>query len=498
MLPKTNQTVSCVIVRASMLGTLTLLLMACNTSRPAPSSAALTPQALADSGLTVGSTRSLQVTTLGFANRFLRHTGDLGFTDVVNASSADALKQDASWKVVAGLADKNCYSFESVNAPGSYLRHAYYRVRLDKGENSPLFNNDATWCARDGLSGTGVSFESKNYPGSYLRHYNAELWLAKKGEARPTDAAGSFEQDTSWNIAGAWSNVIIDPPAPPPVTPPTTTRKLPPVQANWSYNIGAKNTSAMNGGATPSGSVISLDLYDVNAATIARLTGAGKYVICYYSAGTSENYRSDAQSQRLLAPNLNLGEVGRGDGGVWEGEKWLDVRGFADGASSSAAAKAEVIRSVMASRLELAHQKGCAAVEPDNVDAWANDVSQNAPAGTPKKAIPAAAQLAYNRWTAQAAHAQGLSVLLKNNLDQVAALSPAYDGALVEECLGFDECDLLTPFRDAGKAIYVVEYQNASFATAARRSTAARLHLNVVLTDVDVNRLNPITRFGNW
>ncbi|WP_420594104.1 AbfB domain-containing protein [Deinococcus sp.] len=195
---------------------LTLSLVACNGSRPAPSTADLTPQALADSALFKGGINSLQVTTPGYTNRFLRHTGDLGSTDVVNASSSESVRQDASWKTVAGLADSNCYSFESVNAPGSYLRHAYSRVRLNKSDNSPLFNNDATWCARDGLSGTGVSFESKNYPGSYLRHYNAELWLAKKGEARPTDAAGSFEQDVSWLVTNAWA--VTAPPPPPPTT----------------------------------------------------------------------------------------------------------------------------------------------------------------------------------------------------------------------------------------------------------------------------------------
>jgi hypothetical protein len=270
-------------------------------------------------------------------------------------------------------------------------------------------------------------------------------------------------------------------------------RQLPPVQAAWSYNIGG--SAALNSGSTPTGNVISMDLYDVSKAAMARLTGAGKYVVCYYSAGTSEKYRTDAESRRLLAPGLNLGEVHTGSGGVWEGEKWLDIRGFAAGTAPAV----RTLKQVMTARLTLARDKGCAAVEPDNVDAWDNVVNQNAPAGTPARAIGASDQLAYNRWTATTRHGLGLSVLLKNDLGQAVALAPSYDGALNEECFDFGtDCSLLTPFRNAGKAIYVVEYQSAGFVTAARKATAAQLHLNVILTDLNVTRLNPSARFGSW
>lgn len=268
----------------------------------------------------------------------------------------------------------------------------------------------------------------------------------------------------------------------------------PPVQAAWMYAIGARNTARLNAGATPSGTVISLDLLDVKAEAITRLRKAGRYVICYYSAGTSESYRTDANSRKLLAPALNLGEVGRGDGEVWEGEKWLDIRGFAQAGS----ARIRTIKAVMTARLKLAQAKGCQAVEPDNVDAWSNDVGQNAPAGTPKKAVSAADQLAYNRWTAAEAHNYSLAALLKNDLDQVEALVNVYDGALNEECLSFDECEMLRPFRDAGKAIYVVQYDPIRFVTAVYEKTASRLHLNVILTDQDVNRAKPLARFGSW
>ncbi|WP_344983828.1 hypothetical protein [Deinococcus rubellus] len=105
-----------------------------------------------------------------------------------------------------------------------------------------------------------------------------------------------------------------------------SSRKTPPiqkspVQAKWMDALGAANTTRLNAGVTPSGVVISLDLLDVKAAGIARLRVAGRYIIRYNSVGTSGSYRSDIDSRKLLAQALNLGEVGRGDGEVWAGEK---------------------------------------------------------------------------------------------------------------------------------------------------------------------------------
>ncbi|MVN85434.1 hypothetical protein GO986_01470 [Deinococcus sp. HMF7620] len=267
----------------------------------------------------------------------------------------------------------------------------------------------------------------------------------------------------------------------------------PPVQATWSYNIGG--SEALNAGVTPTGRVISLDLYAVTTATMTRLRRAGKYLICYYSAGTAETFRTDAASQRLLTPDLLLGEVQRGPDDTWPGERWLDLRGF----TTTASGRAAIIRSVMEARLDLARQKGCHAVEPDNVDAWANVVNQRARPGTPAHAVSAADQLAYARWTAAASHARGLAVLLKNNLGQVAALHALYDGAINEDCFDFaGDCEALAPFRDTQKAVYVVAYHPADFATAARQRLAATLYLNVILTDPDATRTEPYRRFGRW
>ncbi|MET8306763.1 AbfB domain-containing protein [Micromonospora sp. NPDC005173] len=155
--------------------------------------------------LPVNTRRSLQVTTPGYTNRYLRHQDSLAYTEVVDAGSPDLLKNDATYTIRPGLADTNCYSFESVNYPGQYLRHQASRVRNSPNDGSALTRADATWCARVGLTGTGVSLESYNFRGRYLRHYNSEVWLSSGtgGDAYNTPAL--WAADSTWNIAAPWA-----------------------------------------------------------------------------------------------------------------------------------------------------------------------------------------------------------------------------------------------------------------------------------------------------
>jgi len=150
--------------------------------------------------------RSLRVLTPGFDNRYLRHQDGLAFTEVVDAASADLLKQDASWRIVAGLADASCYSFESRNFPGEYLRHSASRVRRDALQASDLYRADATFCAQGTANGSaGTRFAAYNYPNRYLRHYAAEVWIADGQGGSAWNTSGSFEADTKWSVEAAWA-----------------------------------------------------------------------------------------------------------------------------------------------------------------------------------------------------------------------------------------------------------------------------------------------------
>ncbi|KAB8143755.1 beta-galactosidase [Chloroflexia bacterium SDU3-3] len=155
--------------------------------------------------LASGAYQSLQVTTAGLTNRSIRHKDALGYTEVVESGSDGLLKQDATFKVVVGLADASCYSFESRNYPGQYLRHSGYRIRKDARDGSATFDQDATFCAQPGLAGAGVSLESYNYPNRYIRHRNAELWIASNGGPNAWDSTASFVADVTWAVVAPWA-----------------------------------------------------------------------------------------------------------------------------------------------------------------------------------------------------------------------------------------------------------------------------------------------------
>ena len=156
---------------------------------------------------------SLQATTPGFTDRSVRNQGGPAVTSVVSAASPATDKRDASFVLKRGLADADCYSFESRTAPGSYLRHQNLRVRIAANDGSKLFAADATFCAVDGNSGTGVSFRSYNFPARFLRHYGNEVWIASNGGSRPSDNTTAWAADTTWRIGSPWWRSGVDVPA---------------------------------------------------------------------------------------------------------------------------------------------------------------------------------------------------------------------------------------------------------------------------------------------
>ncbi|MDA0137197.1 endo alpha-1,4 polygalactosaminidase [Solirubrobacter deserti] len=182
-----------------------------------------------------------------------------------------------------------------------------------------------------------------------------------------------------------------------------------------------------------------VDLFETSAADVARIHAMGARAACYFSAGTHEPGRPDSKAFPRSVIGQRLAD--------WPRERWLDVR------------RLSVLRPIMRRRLNLCAEKGFDAVEPDNVDGYANDSGF---------ALRGRHQLRFNRWLARAAHARGLSIALKNDLEQVRALEPWYDWALSEECFAYRECARLKPFADAGKAVFVVEYADGGFCPAAR------------------------------
>ncbi|KAM0449675.1 hypothetical protein ACHAO4_007340 [Trichoderma viride] len=155
--------------------------------------------------LSVGSHISLRATTSCCTTRYIAHTGTTVNTQVVSSSSATALQQQASWIVHAGLGNSACFSFESVDTPGSYIRHYNFALLVNASDGSKQFNEDATFCPQAGLNGQGNSIRSWSYPTRWFRHYNNDLYIASNGGVDTFDATGLYNDDVSFVISSGFA-----------------------------------------------------------------------------------------------------------------------------------------------------------------------------------------------------------------------------------------------------------------------------------------------------
>lgn len=181
----------------------------------------------------------------------------------------------------------------------------------------------------------------------------------------------------------------------------------------------------------PDVTVYNVDLMDITEGQITTLKANGKKVICYFSAWSYEKWRPDADQ-------IDSAAIGRTMDG-WPDERWLDIRNLA------------ALMPVMTERMKLAVSKGCDAVDPDNVDGYANKT------GFP---LTASHQLTYNKALANKAHSLGLMIGLKNDVDQINKLQYKFDFAVNEECFEYNECAPYNSFINAGKPVFQIEYKN--------------------------------------
>ncbi len=223
----------------------------------------------------------------------------------------------------------------------------------------------------------------------------------------------------------------------------------PALDTSWQWQLTAPVDQSVDA------QVYDIDGFDNAASVVSSLHAQGRKVICYIDAGTYENWRPDASQ-------FPSSVKGNGVDG-WAGEQWLDVRNIA------------VLGPIMQTRMDMCKTKGFDAVELDNMDGYTNTT------GFP---LTASDQLTYNTWIANQAHARGLSVGLKNDLDQITQLLPFFDWELDEQCFQYNECDQLKPFIAAGKAVFEVEY---SLDTNQFCAQANALNFNSLKKDLNLD-----------
>jgi hypothetical protein len=135
----------------------------------------------------------------------------------------------------------------------------------------------------------------------------------------------------------------------------------------------------------------------------------------------------------------------------------------------------------MTARIELAASKGCDGVDPDNVDGYSN---VNGLGLTQANAI------SYLEFLADAAHSRGLSIGLKNAGEIVGDILPSMEWEVNEQCIEYGECDLFTPFVEAGKPVFHVEYPSDAPAVSSQvkaTSCAAPSGFSSVLKMMDLD-----------
>ena len=212
--------------------------------------------------------------------------------------------------------------------------------------------------------------------------------------------------------------------------------------------------------------VYDIDLFDSTASIIAWAQGQGRKVICYFSAGSYEDWRPDATS---FKPE----DYGNGLDG-WEGEYWLNT--------SSVNA-----RNIMLARLDQAAEKGCDGVDPDNIDGYENDSGLDLTTDT---------AVDFVTFLADSTHARNMSFGLKNGAKILSQVIDLIQWNVVEECLQYSECDNYAPVIDAGKPVFLIEYptteEKPSYVSDKKRqeicgSTGIPLGFSTVLKNMNLD-----------
>ena len=214
---------------------------------------------------------------------------------------------------------------------------------------------------------------------------------------------------------------------------------------------------------------IEADVYFIDAevpqATINALKSQGKRVMCYISAGSIEDWRSDAN----LFPRSVIGNDYNG----WPGEKWLNIRDI------------DALAPVMRARLDLCQRKGFDGIDADNVNGHVNNTGFS---------LTREDVIRFIRWLADESHARGMAFSLKNASDVLATVAGQIDMIQMESCQHWGFCDDAVELVSSyNKPVFMVEYSeiNRNFDVAcntAQQLGYAAIYRNLQLTGDGIYR----------
>lgn len=205
-----------------------------------------------------------------------------------------------------------------------------------------------------------------------------------------------------------------------------------------------------------------VDVYAVDSsasqASINAAKATGAKIMCYISAGSAENWRSDFND----FPSAVVGNAYSG----WPGEWWLDVRNIS------------ALAPIMRARMDVCASKGFDVVDPDNINSWVNET------GFP---ISRQDSIDYIRWLASEAHARGMAFSLKNSESIVGDLIDDIDMMQSESCFRYGNCANASRLTAANKPVFAVEYQEVIGSNTFRNqacATAQQYNFSMIYRDI--------------
>ncbi|KAL5409156.1 hypothetical protein PMIN03_006087 [Paraphaeosphaeria minitans] len=191
----------------------------------------------------------------------------------------------------------------------------------------------------------------------------------------------------------------------------------------------------------PNTGIYEIDMFWTPAETVTTMKQLGQRTICYFSAATAETWRSDYKDFDKKDLGLELPD--------WPGERYLDIR-------------RDNVLKVIKKRIDVAANKGCDAIEPDNVDVYSNDNGFTPP-------IVPSDTISYLSKISAYARSKGMSVGIKNCIEILGDIFDDVDFAISEECVQYLNCTVYSNFTTAprpnaiGKPVFEVEYVNYTY-----------------------------------
>eukprot|EP00833_Pecoramyces_ruminatium_P011232 jgi/Orpsp1_1/1185264/evm.model.c7180000092983.1 len=245
---------------------------------------------------------------------------------------------------------------------------------------------------------------------------------------------------------------------------------IPEVGTSWNWILNPDNGIESDNKVD----VLDIDLFDNDASTIAALKEDGHHIICYFSVGTYEDWRPDAEEY------LKVEDLVKEPMENWEDEYYVDITN-------------PLLKPIISARFDLAKEKGCDAVECDNMDIYTVDSIKKW-----KVPITISDQISFDLWLSNEAHSRGLSIAMKNDVENLVALVNYFDFAINEECYDYNECkNYKDTFIKNNKAVFAAAYGDHCDKDFIKKLTEQTygLGLSVIIKEEDMKLGNKYIQF---